>query len=44
MSSLVVNDLRFEVRRSSERRSLEITVDRTGPMDQHRLVRVSVAI
>ena len=32
MSNLVVNDLRFEVRRSSSRRSLEITVDRTGDL------------
>ncbi|NDZ15549.1 M48 family peptidase [Variovorax sp. WS11] len=32
MSNLVVNDLRFEVRRSSARRSLEITVDRTGDL------------
>lgn len=32
MSSLVVNDLRFEVRRGSARRSLEITVDRTGEL------------
>ena len=30
MSSLAVNDFRFEVRRSSERRSLETTVGRTG--------------
>src|SRR5437868_1658473 len=30
MTNLVVKDLRFEVRRSSTRRSLEITVDRTG--------------
>ena len=32
MSTLVVNDLRFEVRRSSVRRALEITVDRTGEL------------
>lgn len=32
MSNLVVNDLRLEVRRSSARRSLEITVDRTGDL------------
>lgn len=30
MSTLTVNDLRFEVRRSDRRRSLEITVDRGG--------------
>lgn len=32
MSTLVVNDLRFEVRRSSLRRALEITVDRGGEL------------
>lgn len=32
MSSLVVNDLRFEVRRSALRRALEITVDRGGEL------------
>lgn len=32
MSHLIVNDLRFEVRRSSARHSLEITVDRTGEL------------
>jgi predicted metal-dependent hydrolase len=32
MSALVVNDLRFEVRRSPRRRALEITVDRGGEL------------
>jgi predicted metal-dependent hydrolase len=32
MNTLVVNDLRFEVRRSSLRRALEITVDRGGEL------------
>ena len=32
MSSLVINDLRFDVRRSSRRRALEITVDRSGEL------------
>ena len=32
MSALVVNDLRFEVRRSALRRALEITVDRGGEL------------
>ncbi|MBK6471218.1 MAG: M48 family metallopeptidase [Betaproteobacteria bacterium] len=32
MSALVVNDLRFEVRRSTLRRTLEITVDRGGEL------------
>ena len=32
MSMLVVNDLRFEVRRSDRRRSLQITVDRGGEL------------
>lgn len=32
MSVLVVNDLRFEVRRSDRRRALEITVDRGGEL------------
>lgn len=32
MSTLVVNDLRFEVRRSNRRRALEITVDRGGEL------------
>jgi predicted metal-dependent hydrolase len=32
MSTLVVNDLRFEVRRSAARRALEITVDRGGEL------------
>lgn len=32
MTSLTVNDLKFEVRRSSERRVLEITVDRGGEL------------
>lgn len=32
MSTLTVNDLRFEVRRSSRRRALEITVDRGGEL------------
>jgi predicted metal-dependent hydrolase len=32
MSSLIVNDLRFEVRRSNARRSMEIIVDRTGEL------------
>ena len=32
MSSLTVNDLRFDVRRSEMRRSLEITVDRGGEL------------
>lgn len=32
MSTLVVNDLRFEVRRSDRRRALEITVDRGGEL------------
>lgn len=32
MSTLVVNDLRFEVRRSDRRRALEITVDRGGAL------------
>ena len=32
MSSLTVNDLRFEVRRSDRRRTLEITVDRGGEL------------
>lgn len=30
MSTLTINYLRFEVRRSSHRRELEITVDRSG--------------
>ena len=30
MNSLVVNDLKFELRRSTRRRALEITVDRSG--------------
>jgi predicted metal-dependent hydrolase len=32
MSTLTVNDLRFEVRRSDRRRALEITVDRGGEL------------
>jgi predicted metal-dependent hydrolase len=32
MNTLVVNDLRFEVRRSERRRALEITVDRGGEL------------
>jgi predicted metal-dependent hydrolase len=32
MSTLTVNDLRFEVRRSDRRRALEITVDRRGEL------------
>jgi len=32
MSTLTVNDLRFEVRRSARRRSVEITVDRGGEL------------
>lgn len=32
MSTLSVNDLRFEVRRSNVRRALEITVDRSGEL------------
>ena len=32
MNTLVVNDLRFEVRRSAQRRALEITVDRGGEL------------
>ena len=32
MSTLTVNDLRFEVRRSAQRRVLEITVDRGGEL------------
>jgi predicted metal-dependent hydrolase len=32
MSALVVNDLRFEVRRSALRRAMEITVDRGGEL------------
>lgn len=32
MSTLTVNDLRFEVRRSAQRRALEITVDRGGEL------------
>jgi predicted metal-dependent hydrolase len=32
MSTLTVSDLRFEVRRSARRRSLEIMVDRTGSL------------
>lgn len=32
MSSLVVNDLKFELRRSARRRALEITVDRSGEL------------
>ena len=32
MSTLTVNDLRFEVRRSARRRALEITVDRGGEL------------
>jgi predicted metal-dependent hydrolase len=32
MTMLVVNDLRFEVRRSDRRRALEITVDRSGEL------------
>ena len=32
MTTLTVNDLRFEVRRSSLRRALEITVDRGGEL------------
>ena len=32
MSALVINDLRFEVRRSALRRTLEITVDRGGEL------------
>lgn len=32
MSTLTVNDLRFEVRRSTQRRTLEITVDRGGEL------------
>jgi len=32
MKTLSVNDLRFEVRRSAARRSLEITVDRDGDL------------
>lgn len=32
MSTLIVNDLRFEVRRSDRRRALEITVDRGGEL------------
>lgn len=32
MSTLTVNDLRFEVRRSDRRRALEITVDRGGDL------------
>lgn len=32
MSMLVVNDLRFEVRRSDRRRAMEITVDRGGEL------------
>lgn len=32
MSQLAVNDLRFEVRRSSQRRVLEITVERNGDL------------
>ncbi|CAD5366514.1 Putative predicted metal-dependent hydrolase [Rubrivivax sp. A210] len=32
MSTLTVNDLRFDVRRSSRRRALEITVDRGGEL------------
>lgn len=32
MSTLTVNDLRFDVRRSAQRRALEITVDRGGEL------------
>jgi predicted metal-dependent hydrolase len=32
MSILTIDDLRFEVRRSAGRRSLEITVDRSGDL------------
>jgi predicted metal-dependent hydrolase len=32
MTTLTVNDLRFEVRRSAQRRALEITVDRGGEL------------
>ena len=32
MSTLTINDLRFEVRRSSQRRAMEITVDRGGEL------------
>ena len=32
MNSLVVNDLKFELRRSTRRRALEITVDRSGEL------------
>ena len=43
MSTLVVNDLRFEVRRSSRRRALEITVDRGGELILSAPPKVQVA-
>jgi predicted metal-dependent hydrolase len=43
MRSLVVNDLRYEVRRSSRRRALEITVDRGGELVLSAPAEVPVA-
>jgi predicted metal-dependent hydrolase len=44
MSTLTVNDLKFELRRSSARRALEITVDRGGELILSAPPEVSVAM
>ena len=44
MSTLTVNDLKFELRRSSARRALEITVDRDGELILSAPPEVSVAM
>ena len=44
MNTLVVNDLRFEVRRSDQRRALEITVDRRGELILSAPPKVSDAL